>query len=55
MARRIVITGIGAVSALGLDTAAFWENLCAGRSGIGPLEGFTGNGGKGVLDYGGEI
>jgi len=44
MARRIVITGIGAVSALGLDTAAFWENLCAGRSGIGPLEGFTGNG-----------
>ena len=42
--RRIVITGVGAVSALGLNAAAFWESLRTGRSGIAPLEGFSGNG-----------
>ncbi len=42
--RRVVVTGIGTISALGPDTGAFWDNLCAGRSGIGPLEGFPANG-----------
>jgi 3-oxoacyl-[acyl-carrier-protein] synthase II len=31
---RVVITGLGMVSPLGLDTAANWEALIAGRSGI---------------------
>ncbi|HLA95942.1 MAG TPA: beta-ketoacyl-[acyl-carrier-protein] synthase family protein [Pyrinomonadaceae bacterium] len=35
--RRVVITGIGVVSALGNDVPAFWDSLCAGRSGIGPI------------------
>jgi len=31
---RVVVTGIGILSPLGLDTATTWENLIAGRSGI---------------------
>ena len=37
MSRRVVITGLGAVSGLGLDAAAFWDSLAAGRSAIHPL------------------
>ena len=36
--RRVVVTGLGTVSALGLDTASFWQGLCAGRCGISPLD-----------------
>lgn len=35
--RRVAITGLGCVSALGLDRNSFWDGLKAGRSGIGPL------------------
>lgn len=35
--RRVVVTGVGAISALGHDVSAFWESLVDGRSGIGPL------------------
>ena len=31
---RVVITGMGAISPLGLDVATTWENLIAGKSGI---------------------
>ena len=34
---RVVITGIGVISALGLRGADFWQSLAACRSGIGPL------------------
>src|SRR6266581_2384947 len=34
---RVVITGLGAVSALGLDVRTHSEALRAGRCGIGPL------------------
>lgn len=34
---RSAITGMGCVSALGLDVPSFWSALKAGRSGIGPL------------------
>jgi nodulation protein E len=36
--RRVVITGIGAISALGRNAAEFWSSLEQGRSGIAPLE-----------------
>ncbi len=32
--RRVVVTGLGMISSLGLDTASNWESLVAGRSGI---------------------
>src|SRR5574338_699684 len=37
---RIVITGLGAVSAVGIGKEAFWEGLISGRSGISPIESF---------------
>lgn len=37
MTKRIVITGLGTVSALGLTTDSFWSALCNGQSGIRPL------------------
>jgi nodulation protein E len=36
--RRVVITGLGIVSALGLDLAENWKALGEGRSGIAPLQ-----------------
>jgi nodulation protein E len=33
---RVVITGLGAVSPIGLSTQAYWAALVAGRSGFGP-------------------
>jgi 3-oxoacyl-[acyl-carrier-protein] synthase II len=32
--RRVVVTGLGVVSALGHDVDTFWRNLLAGRCGI---------------------
>ncbi len=40
MTRRIVVTGIGAVTSIGTGRRALWEGLLAGRSGIGPVESF---------------
>jgi 3-oxoacyl-[acyl-carrier-protein] synthase II len=37
MNHRVVITGIGVCSPVGGDAAEFWQNLLAGRSGIGPV------------------
>ena len=34
---RVVVTGIGVLSPLGLDLATNWQNLVAGKSGIGPI------------------
>jgi 3-oxoacyl-[acyl-carrier-protein] synthase II len=38
--RRVVITGMGALSPLGNDVERSWENLTAGRSGAAPIIGF---------------
>jgi nodulation protein E len=36
--RRVVVTGIGVVSAIGNNIAEFWQSLKDGRSGIAPLQ-----------------
>ena len=40
MTRRIVVTGMGAVTALGNDVASTWDGLVNGRSGIRTIEAF---------------
>ena len=37
MSRRVVVTGLGAVTPLGSGAARFWDRLCAGQSGVGPI------------------
>lgn len=37
MKRRVVITGIGVISALGHNSSDFWQSLGDGQSGIGPI------------------
>jgi len=37
MTSRIVVTGMGAVSPLGLDIPALWEALTSGKSGVGRI------------------
>ena len=40
MTRRVVITGVGCISALGNTAPEFWAACLAGQSGIGQLAGF---------------
>jgi len=40
MKRRVVITGMGVMSALGRDLETFWNNLIAGKSGVSKIESF---------------
>ena len=37
MTRRVVVTGVGLVCALGIGTEESWSNLVAGQSGVGPI------------------
>ncbi len=37
---RVVVTGLGVVSSLGIGWQAFWEGLIQGRSGISPITAF---------------
>ncbi|CAG7603432.1 3-oxoacyl-[acyl-carrier-protein] synthase 2 [Paenibacillus solanacearum] len=40
MKQRVVITGLGVMSALGRDLDTFWSSLMEGRSGVSPIEAF---------------
>jgi len=53
MTRRVVITGLGVVTALGSEIPEFWDNVCAGKSGIGPVRRFDCSHWK--VNFGGEI
>src|SRR5215471_2260945 len=53
MTRRVVITGMGTVNALSCDMQAFWRALCAGKSGVGPIEQFDTRDFR--VHFGGEV
>lgn len=40
MVRRVVVTGLGTLSPLGLDAASTWAGVCAGHSGVAPITRF---------------
>ena len=40
MARRVVVTGVGLVSPLGVGTEESWQGILAGKSGLGPISRF---------------
>lgn len=52
-AQRVVITGQGAVTPLGHDVDSTWAGLLAGRSAIGPIEGFEA--GQFATNFGAEV
>lgn len=35
--KRVVVTGLGAITPVGNDVPEFWENLVNGVSGAGPI------------------
>ncbi len=39
--RRVVVTGMGTVTPIGQSVTDYWQALCAGRSGIGPVDGIA--------------
>lgn len=53
MTRRVVVTGMSVVTALGSEVPEFWDRLCAGKSGIGRLERFDCSDFK--VNFGGEV
>jgi 3-oxoacyl-[acyl-carrier-protein] synthase II len=53
MTRRVVITGLGTVNPLALDVKGFWDGLCAGRSGIAPIQQLDTSAFK--VKFGGEV
>ncbi len=40
MKRRVVVTGVGLVTPVGIGVETTWANLCAGKSGVGPITRF---------------
>ncbi|GAB4317371.1 MAG: beta-ketoacyl-ACP synthase II [Candidatus Sumerlaeia bacterium] len=57
--KRVVVTGLGAVTPIGNDVPSFWDSLLAGRSGVAPItlfdtEGFEVNFAAEVKGWDGE-
>ena len=44
--RRVVITGLGAVTPTGNNVQEFWQGICAGKAGIGSITRFDAQGYK---------
>ena len=44
MAKRVVVTGLGVLSPVGIGWENYWKNLVAGQSGIGPITAFDASG-----------
>ena len=44
MKRRVVVTGLGAITPLGVGVETSWQSLCQGKSGIGPITRFDATG-----------
>lgn len=53
MNRRVVITGLGVISSIGIGWQEFWKNLLAGKSGVGPVTSFDTS--NHFTHYAGEI
>jgi len=53
MKRRVVVTGIGAVTSLGCKVEELWARICKGESGVGMLERLDVSGYR--VRFGGEI
>ncbi|MDR4508409.1 MAG: beta-ketoacyl-ACP synthase II [Candidatus Brocadiaceae bacterium] len=51
--RRVVITGVGAVTSLGQEKKQLWSLLCQGKSGIKPITGFDTSSFE--IKFGGEV
>jgi 3-oxoacyl-[acyl-carrier-protein] synthase II len=53
MKRRVVVTGLGAVTSLGCKVEELWARICKGESGVGMLERLVVDGYR--VRFGGEI
>jgi 3-oxoacyl-[acyl-carrier-protein] synthase II len=53
MARRVVATGLGVITALGCKVEELWTRICQGESGVGPIERLNVQGYR--VRFGGEI
>ena len=52
--RRVVVTGLGSVTDLGLDVTSTWEGMINGRSGVAPIESFEQDD-EWTTRFGGEV
>ncbi|MDZ4686506.1 MAG: beta-ketoacyl synthase N-terminal-like domain-containing protein, partial [Planctomycetaceae bacterium] len=53
MSRRVVVTGMSVVTALGSQVEEFWDKLCAGKSGVSRIQRFDPTDFK--VTFGGEV
>jgi 3-oxoacyl-[acyl-carrier-protein] synthase II len=53
MLKRVVVTGLGIVSSLGFEVAEFWDQICAGKSGVTTIRRFDCSNFK--VRFGGEV
>jgi len=51
--RRVVVTGLGVVTSLGCTVSELWDNICASKSGVGPIKRFDCSNFK--VTFGGEV